>query len=194
MSLVRLINPTYDARRRRTRNGNSGGEGGFYMAHKHHYRRRHRNPFAVGNVNQLAVKVAGALGGAVAASALPSMVSPSLSTGWAGVGMALAVAFLGSYALKGMSSDLSEGVLIGGSVQAVSRAITIVTGKTLLTASLGQYGPLNFTIPTPAYQQQAPAIAASASKTSGGKGAATPAQAAALGMLGPRRAYSKYVS
>lgn len=163
------------------------------MAHKHHYRRRHRNPFAVGNVNQLAVKVAGALGGAIAASALPNMVMPSLSTGWAGVGMALAVAFFGSYALKGMSQDLSEGVLIGGSVQAVSRAITIVTGKTLLTASLGQYGPLNFTIPTPAYQSQAPAIAASASKTSG-KGAATPAQAAALGMLGRGRSYSKYVS
>ena len=108
--------------------------------------------------------------------------------------MALVVAVGGAWLLKGMSQNLSEGVLIGGSVQAVSRAITIVTGKTLLTASLGQYGPLNFTIPTPAYQSQAPAIAASASKTSGGKGAATPAQAAAMGMLGPRRAYSKYVA
>jgi hypothetical protein len=191
--IVRLVNPTYDARRRRTKNENSGGEGGFFMAHDRHHHKR-RNPFAVGNVNQLAVKVAGALSGAIAASAIPSMLSPTMSTGWAGVGMAFAVAFLGSYALKGMSQNLSEGVLIGGSVQAVSRAITIVTGKTLLTASLGQYGPLNFTIPTPGYSQQAPAIAASASKTSGAKGAATPAQAAALGMYGPRRAYSKYVA
>lgn len=156
-----------------------------------HHRRR--NPFAAGSINQLAVKVAGALGGAVAASAIPSMISPSMSTGWAGVGLALVVAFGGAYLAKGISQNLSEGILIGGSVQAVSRAIAIVTGRTLLTASLGQYGPLNFTIPTPAYQSQ-PAIAASASKTSGSKGAATPAQAAAMGMLGPRRAYSKYVS
>jgi len=191
--IVRLVNPTYDARRRRVARENHGGEGGFFMAHhRHHYHHRRRNPFAAGSINQLAVKVAGALGGAIAASAVPNMVSPSLSTGWAGVGMALAVAFGGAWLLKGMSQNLSEGVLIGGSVQAVSRAITIVTGKTLLTASLGQYGPLNFTIPTPAYQQQAPAIAASASKTSGGK--ATPAQAAAMGMIGGRRSYSKYVS
>jgi hypothetical protein len=191
--IVRLVNPTYDVRRRRTfsqRRQNSGGEGGF-MAKHHHYRHRHRNPFAAGNINQLAVKVAGALGGAVAASAVPSMISPSLSTGWSGVGMALAVAFGGSYLLKGMSMNLAEGVLLGGALQAASRAITIVTGKTMLTASLGQYGPLNFTIPTPAYQQQAPAIAASASKTSGGKPAT---QAAAMGLLGARRAYSKYVS
>ena len=160
--------------------------------HKHNYHHRRRNPFAVGNVNQLAVKVAGALGGAVAASAVPAMVSPGLNTGWAGVGMALAVAFAGSYFLKGMSMNLAEGILIGGSVQAVSRAITIVTGKTLLTASLGQYGPLNFTIPTPAYSPGAPAIAASASKTSGGKTA--PATAATVGMLGPRRMFNKWVS
>ena len=162
------------------------------MAHKHSYKRRRRNPFAPGDINKLAVKVAGALGGAVAAATVPNMLSPSMATGWAGVAMALAVAFGGGFILKGMSPDLSEGVLIGGSVQAVSRAITIVTGKTLLTASLGQYGPLQFTIPTPAYQQQAPAIAASASKTSGGKTASPAAVAAA--MSGRRQAYSKFVS
>jgi hypothetical protein len=191
--IVRLVNPTYDARRRRARTENNGGEGGFFMAHhKHHHRRR--NPFGAVGINVLAVKVAGALAGAVGASAIPNMVSPTLSTGWAGVGMALVVAFGGAWLLKGMSVNLSEGVLIGGSLQAASRAITIVTGKTLLTASLGQYGPLNFTIPTPAYSPQAPAIAASASKTGGKVGPATAAQAAAMGMYGPRRAYSKYVS
>jgi hypothetical protein len=158
-----------------------------------HHRRR--NPFAVGNINQLAVKVAGALGGAVAASALPAAISPSMNTGWAGVGMALVVAFGGAWLLKNMSQNLSEGVLIGGSVQAVSRAVTIVTGKTLLTAGMGQYAPLNFTIPTPAYSQAAPAIAASASKTSGSKTGASPAAAAAaMGMIGRGRGYSKYVS
>ena len=194
--IVRLVNPTYDARRRHAGRTHNGGEGGFFMARHHHHRHhRRRNPFAAGSINQLAVKVAGALGGAIAASTIPSMVSPSLNTGWAGVGMALVVGFGGAFLLKGMSNDLSEGVLIGGSVQAVSRAITIVTGRTLLTASLGQYGPLNFTIPTPAYSPGAPAIAASASKTGPSKGAAvTPAAAAAMGMLGPRRAYSKYVA
>jgi hypothetical protein len=162
------------------------------MAKHHHHRRR--NPFAAGSINVLAVKVAGGFGGLLAASSVPSMVSPGLSTGWAGVGMALGVTFAGAWILNKMSANAGEGFLIGGALQSVSRAVTIVTGKTLLTASLGQYGPLNFTIPTPAYSQQAPAIAASASKTSGGKAAATPAQAAALGMYGPRRAYSKYVS
>jgi hypothetical protein len=163
------------------------------MAHKHHYVHRHRNPFAAGQINQLAVKVAGALGGAIGASTIPGMLSPSFGTGWAGVGLALVVAFGGAWLFKGMSANLAEGVLIGGSLQAVSRAITMVTGKTLLTASLGQYGPLNFTIPTPAYQGQAaaPAISASASKTSGTK-ATAPAAAAA--MSGYRKPYSKYVS
>lgn len=162
------------------------------MAKHHVHHHRHRNPFAAGSLNVLAVKVVGALGGAVAASSIPAMVSPSLSTGWAGVGMALVVAFGGGWLLNKMSPNAGEGFVLGGSVQAVSRAITIVTGKTLLTASMGQYGPLNFTIPTPAYQPGAPAIAASASKTGGKVGPAT--QAAAMGMYGPRRAYSKYVS
>lgn len=157
------------------------------MARHHHHRRR-RNPFAAGSINKLAVKVAGALGGAVGAATLPGMVSPGMNAGWTGVALALLVAFGGSYMTRGMSIDLSEGILIGGSLQAASRAITIVTGKTMLTASLGQYGPLNFTIPTPAYSQQAPAIAASASKTSGGKTAPP-----RVGMLGGR-SYSKYVS
>jgi hypothetical protein len=186
--IVRLVNPTYDARRRRAARKENGGEGGFSMA-----RHRHRNPFAAGSINALAVKVAGGIGGLIGAASVPSMISPSLSTGWAGVGLAFGVAFIGSWLLNKMSNNAAEGFLIGGSVQAVSRAITIVTGKTLVSASMGQYGPLNFTIPTPAYQSQ-PAIAASASKTSGAKGAVTPATAAALGMLGPRRAYSKYVS
>jgi hypothetical protein len=193
--IVRLVNPTYDARRRRavfSRNQN-GGEGGFFMAKHHHYHRR-RNPFAAGSMSSLAVKVAGGIGGLVAASSVPAMVSPSLSTGWGGVGMAAGVAFVGAWLLNKMSANAGEGFLIGGSVQAVSRAISILTGRTLVTASLGQYGPLNFTIPTPAYQPAAPAIAASASKTGGKIGPATQAQAAAMGMLGARRAYSKYVA
>jgi hypothetical protein len=155
--------------------------------HKSHGFRRRKNPFAAGSVNQLAVKVAGAIGGAIAAGTLPSMLSSSMGTGWPGVGLALVVAFGGAYLVKGMSPNLAEGVLIGGSVNAVSRAITIFTGKSPF--SMGQYAPLNFTIPTPAYSQAAPAIAASASKTSGAK-TALPAAA----MSGRTRQYSKWVS
>jgi hypothetical protein len=155
-------------------------------------RHRHRNPFAAGSINSLAVKVVGGFGGLLAASAVPAMVSPTLNTGWPGAGMAFGVAFLGAWLLNKMSVNASEGFLIGGAVQGASRVVTILTGRTLVSASLGQYGPLNFTIPTPAYQQQ-PAIAASASKTTPAKGGAT-ASAASMGMLGPRRAFSKYVS
>jgi hypothetical protein len=156
------------------------------MAKRVIYRRA--NPFAAGSINKLAVKVAGAIGGAIGASALPSMLGATFSTGWPGVAAALVVAFGGSYLLKGMSMDLAEGVLIGGSVGAVSRAFNTVTGKSLFT-SMGQYGPLNFTIPTPAYSlpSAAPAIAASASKTSGAKSVA-PA------LSGRRQVYSKWVS
>jgi len=163
------------------------------MARHHYHHRRHHNPFAAGSINKLAVKVAGGLAGVVGAATLPGMLSPSMQSGWTGVGLALIVAFGGAYLLKGMSPDLAEGVLVGGSVQAASRAIGIVTGKTLLTASLGQYGPLNFTIPVPAYSMtsQAPAIAASASKTSGTK---VNPQAVAAAMSGRRQVYSKYVS
>jgi hypothetical protein len=187
--IVRLVNPTYEVRRRRKSSQEKhGGEGGFLMAHH-----RRKNPFASGSINQLAVKVAGAIGGAMAAGTIPSMVSPTFGTGWAGVGFALAIGFAGAWLLKGMSPNLAEGVLIGGSVNAVSRAVNVVTGRTL---TLGQYAPLNFTIPTPAYSQAAPAIAASASKTSGAKTAAAPsaAAAAAMGMIGRGRGYSKYVS
>lgn len=164
------------------------------MAHRHHhYVYRRRNPFATGNMNQLAVKVAGALAGAVGAASIPSMLSPSLSSGWAGVASALVVAFGGAYLAGKASANLGEGVLIGGSVQALSRALTLLTGKTFLTASMGQYGSLNFPIPTPAYGGGAgvgaPAIAASASKTSGTK-AAIPA-ASGMGRMKP---YSKYVA
>jgi hypothetical protein len=156
---------------------------------KHHYVHRRHNPFAAGSLNKLAVKGAGVVAGLVGASSVPPIVSPSLNVGWGGVGMALVVAFGGAFLLNKMSADVGEGFLLGGVAQAASRAITMLTGRTLLTAGMGQYGPLNFTIPTPAYSQAAPAIAASASKTSGTK-ASMPATA----MAGARRAYSKYVS
>jgi len=156
---------------------------------KHRYVHRRRNPFSSGGINQLAVKVAGAIGGAYGAAALPSMLSPGLASGWGGVGAALVVAFGGAWLLQKMSPGIAEGFLIGGSVTAVSKAGAILTGKNILT--IGQYGPLNFTIPTPAYQAQAaaPAIPASASSSKGG------AAATVSGMLRSHRgATSKWAS
>jgi hypothetical protein len=114
------------------------------------YRRYRRNPFGVSSINQLAIKVAGGVAGGVAAATIPNMVSPSLGSGWGGVGMALAIAFGGSYVLKS-SATFSEGVLIGGVLQAVGRATQILMGKNLVSFSLSGYGPLTFPTPTPGY-------------------------------------------
>jgi len=112
---VRLVNPTYDVRRRRVAQ-NPGGEGGFYMT-KTRYVYRRSNPFSSGSINQLAMKVTGAIGGLVAASAVPAAIVPSMSSGWAGFGAALVVAFGGAWVLGKMSPNAAEGFLIGGDQQ-----------------------------------------------------------------------------
>src|SRR5260221_14372953 len=99
MSIVRLVNPTYDVRRRRVVSGNitSGGERGEFMA------RRRRNPFGAGGMNVLAVKVGGGLVGGIAAATVPGMLGASMSSGWPGVAAALAVAFGLSYVSRSSS-------------------------------------------------------------------------------------------
>lgn len=137
------------------------------MAHHkkggHHH--RHRNPFGAGSLNVLAVKVAGGLAGGIAAAVIPNALAPSMATGWAGVGAALVVAFGGSWLLSTMSPGFSEGVLIGGTLQAAGRISQIVLKKNLVSFSLGNYGPMAFPVPTPAYNvtQRTPQIPASAS-------------------------------
>lgn len=118
--------------------------------HKKHYKRYRRNPFGVGSVNKLAVKVAGGLAGGIAAATVPNMVSPSLGSGWGGVLFALGIAFGGSMLLKS-SPDFSEGVLLGGTLQAAGRVTQLLMGKNVASFSLSGYGPLSFPLPTPAY-------------------------------------------
>lgn len=113
--------------------------------------RRRRNPFAGGSINMLATKVAGGLAGGIAAATIPNIVSPSLSVGWGGVGLAGVIAFGGSYATRGMSQNLSEGWLIGGLLQTAGRIAQLLVGKNLVSFSLKGYGPMNFPVPTPAY-------------------------------------------
>lgn len=131
--------------------------------HPHHY--RHRNPFGAGSLNKLAVKVAGGLAGGIAAATLPNAVAPQFASGWGGVGAALVIAFGGSWLLAKMSADFSEGVLIGGTLQAAGRISSIVLKKNLVSFSLGTYGQMAFPVPTPAYNvsQRTPQIPASAS-------------------------------
>lgn len=123
------------------------------MARHRTYRRR-RNPFAVGGINKLAVKVGGGLAGGIAAAALPNAISPSFATGWGGVAAALAIAFGGSYITRSMSPDFSEGVLIGGTLQAAGRVSQLLINKNLVSFSLngmGTYGPMRFPVPIPNY-------------------------------------------
>jgi hypothetical protein len=151
--LVRLINPSY------------GQKGGHVAHHKHHSHRRHRNPFGAGSLNVLAVKVAGGLAGGVAAAVIPNAIAPQFAQGWPGVGAALVIAFGGSWLLSKMSAGFAEGVLIGGTLQAAGRISMIVLKKNLVSFSLGNYGPMAFPVPTPAYNVGArtPQIPASAS-------------------------------
>lgn len=170
--IVRLVNPASFSNSHR-----GGGEKGGNMSRRHHRSsRRRRNPFGVGSMNQLAIKVSGGLAGGIAAAAIPNMVMPSLATGWPGVAAALAIAFGGSMLFKS-SKDFSEGVLIGGTLQAAGRVSSILLGKNVVSFSLGGYGPMQFPLPTPGYNMQSPQLAAtvpaSASKTSPAPAVAT---------------------
>jgi hypothetical protein len=115
---------------------------------RHHHRRRH-NPFGVsGGVVKDAVYV---LGGALGASALPGMVAPSMTTGWAGVaasGVAsVALSFVGKM-VGGPAA--AEEVLKGGLAATVLKALHQAGFAKSL--GLGMYAPSWFGIPTASSQ------------------------------------------
>lgn len=121
------------------------------MAHKHSYRRRHANPFTSGGIAPLATKVMGGLAGGIGAAVIPNMLGSSMGSGWGGVAAALIIAFGGAYLTKGMSANFSEGVFIGGALQAAGRIAQLTIGKNIVSFSLSGYGPMQFPIPTPGY-------------------------------------------
>ena len=144
------------------------------MSHtrRHHSSRRHRNPFSTGGVGPLAVKIAGGLGGGIAAATVPGMLSSSFSTGWTGVAGGAVVALGGAWLLRRMSPNAGEGWLIGGLLQTAGRVAQLLIGRNLVSFSLSGYGPLQFPVPTPAYRLNAgasvvPMVPGSAAKTSG---------------------------
>lgn len=121
------------------------------MAHKHSYRRRKMNPFTTGGIAPLATKVMGGLAGGIGAAIIPNMLGTSLGSGWGGVIAALVIAFGGAFLTKGMSPNFSEGVFIGGALQAAGRIAQLTIGKNIVSFSLSGYGPMQFPIPTPGY-------------------------------------------
>lgn len=120
--------------------------------HKHNYVRRHHNPFTPGGIAPLATKVAGGLAGGIGAAVIPNMLGSSMGSGWAGVIAALVIAFGGAYLTKNMSANFSEGILIGGTLQAAGRVAQLTIGKNIVSFSLSGYAPLTFPIPYPGYQ------------------------------------------
>jgi len=110
---------------------------------KHHHKRHHRrNPFGLsgGIVKEAAFVAAGAVG----AAALPGMVAPSFSTGWAGVA-ASAAAAVGMGFVGKMIGDTGGDALKGGLAITVLKALKQAG---INTPGLGLYAPSWFGIPT----------------------------------------------
>ena len=87
--------------------------------------------------------------GAVGAAALPGMVAPSFSTGWAGVAASAAAAIGLGYVGKMLGGNAGEDILKGG------LAITVLKGLNaagIQTPGLGLYAPSWFGIPTASSQ------------------------------------------
>jgi hypothetical protein len=115
---------------------------------KHHHKRHHhrRNPFGLsgGIVKEAAFVAAGAVG----AAALPGMVAPSFSTGWAGVA-ASAAAAIGMGFVGKMIGDHGGDALKGGLAITVLKALKQAG---INTPGLGLYAPSWFGIPTASSQ------------------------------------------
>jgi hypothetical protein len=158
------------------------------MAHRHHHHHhgfRRRNPFGAGNMNKLAIKVGGGLVGGIAAATIPNMVMPSLATGWGGVAAALAIAFGGSFVFRS-SVDFSEGILIGGTLQAAGRISQLLIKKNLVSFSLSGYGPMFFPVPTPAWNQMAASVPSGSASVTSKSGGAAPTGSTGMGKWAPR--------
>lgn len=163
--------------------------------HRKHHRRHHRkNPFGLsgGIVKESAFVAAGAVG----AAALPGMVAPSFSTGWAGVAASAAAAIAMGFVGK-MVGDHNGDAMKGGLAITVLKALKQAG---INTPGLGLYAPSWFAVPTASSQY----LQASAGNQPGGfnRGAGTiifpgpqgaPVIAApAHGRLGYHRFRSRY--
>lgn len=118
----------------------------YRRRHRHHHRRRNPLGISGGLVKEAAFVAAGA----VASAALPGMVAPSFSTGWAGVA-ASAAAAIGAGFLGRMIGGPAGGadMLKGGLAITVLKALNQAG---IRTPGLGLYAPSAFAIPTSSNQ------------------------------------------
>jgi hypothetical protein len=115
--------------------------------HRKHHRSRHRkNPLGLssGIVKEAAFVAAGAVG----AAALPGMIAPTFSSGWAGVAASAAAAIGMGFAGK-MVGDHGGDMLKGGLAITVLKALKQAGVN---TPGLGLYAPSWFGIPTASSQ------------------------------------------
>src|SRR5271155_3432435 len=114
---------------------------------KHHHRRHRKNPLGMsGNLVKEAAFVAA---GAVGSAALPSIVAPSLSSGWAGVAASGAAAVAMGFVGKFLGGSAGEDMLKGGLAITVLKALNAAG---IQTPGLGLYAPSWFGIPTASSQ------------------------------------------
>ncbi len=124
------------------------------MARRRFHFKRRRNPSFADFRTTLPIAAWG-IGGGVGAQWLTRMVLGVNDRGWIGV-LANAAATLGLSMVAGqMNRTAGQGVMIGGSILTVSRAIALLTGQQLVSygnvPGMGRmrgYAPLNYVLPT----------------------------------------------
>lgn len=111
--------------------------------HKHHFRRRGRNPLGISR-DDLTLAASGVVGG-VGALALPALFLPSQNTGIMGYGLNIAAALVAKFAGDLVSPKFGSGMLVGG---LVGTGIRIVKDNLPNLPGIGAYWPSYFGVPT----------------------------------------------
>lgn len=149
-------------RRRKRRNRHIGGSRrrrrNPFIANPRHSRsyRRRRNPQLALPIGEVLPLAGWAVAGGVLTRAVPQMLLKEGNTGVMGYGANVATAVLGSWLARQISPNAAKGVLIGGAVAIVQRAVAEFFGPKVLDVGmsgdldfdLGYYIPNSFPVPT----------------------------------------------
>lgn len=111
--------------------------------HRHHFRRRHRNPLGISK-DDLTLAGSGVVGG-VAALAIPALVLPGQNTGIMGYALNIASTLVGKFAGDMVSPSFGSGMLVGG---LVGTGLRIVKDNLPSIPLMGAYWPSYFAVPT----------------------------------------------
>lgn len=110
--------------------------------HRHHFRRRSRNPLGISK-DDLTLAASGVAGG-VLALAIPAYVLPSQNSGVVGYVLNVAAALAAKFAGDLVSPRVGSGMLVGG---LVGTGIRIVKDQ-IPSINMGAYWPSYFAVPT----------------------------------------------